>query len=126
MESRALATDSTTTKAPPLCHLLPSCRVGNALGAGNAPLAKLAALAACISTPVVWAAAATILLAPPSQQLLISLFTSGDDDVLRRRIHGLLHIVVVLLGFDGAQTGKHICTCVRGSGGPCGLCDVGH
>ncbi|GAB4814513.1 hypothetical protein N2152v2_001559 [Parachlorella kessleri] len=81
-----------------------STRVGNALGAGNAALAKLAALAACVSTPLVWMAAAAILLAHPSQHLLISLFTSGEDEMLLRRIRGLLHIVVVLLGFDGAQT----------------------
>jgi MATE family multidrug resistance protein len=87
-------------------HHLLLCRVGNALGAGQPARAKLAAVAAVLSAPVIWVPVALILGLPPSQRLLIRLFTDGADQLLLQRMRGLLYIVVVLELFDGSQTGE--------------------
>ena len=81
-----------------------STRVGNALGAGSARGARLAALAAAVSAPAIWVAVATVLTWPPSQNLLLSFFTTGADPQLLEKMRSLLYLVVVLELFDGAQT----------------------
>lgn len=100
-----------STVAPCVCaHSPPSllntliCRVGNALGAGKAALARLSALSATAAAPLLWLAIAAVLLIPATQRMLIGLFTSGADEQLVAHMRGLIYIVVVLEFFDGAQT----------------------
>lgn len=85
--------------------LLPACRVGNALGAGKPGRARLAAAAALVSWPLVWAGVALLLVLPPSQRLLIRAFTDGSDQELVTRMRHLLYLLVFLELFDGGQMG---------------------
>lgn len=95
---------------PPAPSPFTPSRVGNALGAGRAAAAKLAALAAAASAPVLWVAVAVILVNPTCQHLLLALFTSkAGDELLLQRMRNLLYLVVVLELFDGAQTGEVEC-----------------
>ncbi|KAK9815228.1 hypothetical protein WJX72_000308 [[Myrmecia] bisecta] len=91
-------------------------RVGNALGAGQAGQARLAANAAAVSTPLIWAVVAVILIEPHTQALLLSVFTNGQDAELLSRMRRLLYLVVVLELFDGAQTVMQ--GVIQGSGSP--------
>jgi MATE family multidrug resistance protein len=81
-----------------------STRVGNALGAGSAAAARLAALSAAVMAPLVWVVVAAVLTWPVSQSALLSLFTTGADELLLQRMRSLLYLVVLLELFDGAQT----------------------
>lgn len=81
-----------------------STRVGNALGSGSAPRARLAALSAALVAPVIWLAVAAILTTPATQNALLGLFTTGADELLLQRMRSLLYLVVLLELFDGAQT----------------------
>ncbi|KAL4857142.1 Protein DETOXIFICATION 15 [Chlorella vulgaris] len=81
-----------------------STRVGNALGAGSAEGARLAALSAAAVAPLIWVLVAAILVTPLTQNLLLSLFTTGTDELLLQRMRSLLYLVVLLELFDGAQT----------------------
>lgn len=81
-----------------------STRVGNALGAGLASKARLAALASALVAPAIWCVVAFVLVWPVSQNLLLSLFTTGTDELLLQRMRSLLYLVVALELFDGAQT----------------------
>ena len=78
--------------------------MGNALGAGRAAAARLAAWSAAACAPLVWVGVAAVLLVPASQRLILSLFTSGEDPVLLQKMRHLLYLVVVLELFDGVQT----------------------
>ncbi|GFH20514.1 multidrug and toxic compound extrusion protein, partial [Haematococcus lacustris] len=53
--------------------------VGNALGAGDARQAKVAALASVLGAPLLWLLVALVLLEPHSQAALIALFTDGSE-----------------------------------------------
>ncbi len=79
--------------------------MGNALGAGKAALARLAALAAGVSFPFLWVVVAVVLVTPACQRALLGLFSSGADELLLQRMRRLLMLVVVLELFDGGQTG---------------------
>lgn len=81
-----------------------STRVGNALGAGSAEGARLAALSSALMAPAIWAVVAAVLTWPVTQNLLLSLFTTGADELLLQRMRSLLYLVVLLELFDGAQT----------------------
>ncbi|PRW60882.1 MATE efflux family [Chlorella sorokiniana] len=79
-------------------------RVGNGLGAGSAPLAKLSALAAVTTMPPLWVSLAVVLVVPKLQYIVISVFTSDTgDSVLMGHCRHLLLILAVLLLFDMAQ-----------------------
>lgn len=53
--------------------MLPS-RVGNALGGGRPGAARLAAVVAAVTSPLLWIAVAVALIEPHSQAFLLSLF----------------------------------------------------
>ena len=59
-----------------------STRTGNALGAGDAAGARLAALAAAVVAPLIWLVVATVLVWPVTQGWLLGLFTTGTDQLL--------------------------------------------
>lgn len=77
--------------------------MGHGLGAGSAPRAKQSARAAAAAAPLCWVLVAALLAAPPSQRLLIRAFTASDDPVLLGRLRDLLHLIILLVFFDGGQ-----------------------
>jgi Na+-driven multidrug efflux pump len=89
-----------------------STRVGNALGAGSAEGARLAALSAAAVAPLIWVVVAAILVTPLTQNLLLSLFTTGTDELLLQRMRSLLYLVVLLELFDGGWE-KEVGGCSR-------------
>ena len=71
MKLRAIA--DVDGRAPSACRQC--CRVGAALGAGQALSARLAARASLLAVPIVWVVVAALLLEPDSQKGILWLFT---------------------------------------------------
>ncbi|MCJ1429726.1 hypothetical protein MMC29_007641 [Sticta canariensis] len=95
-------------------HILHVCRVGNALGSGNAQAARVAVAAAVAVVPLAWACLIIPLIEPHLQRLVMRVFTDESDALLLRHMRRLMWGLAGMLLADGWQLAlqgflQHIC-----------------